>query len=175
MQNFAQHPGRGVSLLSSIKFHSENIRGSLVQVVKHRLLFLLARYRSACGDASQFGSVARGGSGTGEGTGGCCATGGHAAGPATRVPCSPGHRCSAPRNTGLPPRRWAAGTQRCASPPNSSENALLRQGLFFHLYLILPADEGVGAELDPSLGWGCNRSSSKPRGRSGAGRFAMKY
>lgn len=40
MQNFAQHPGRGVSLLSSIKFHLENIRGSPVQVVKHCPLFL---------------------------------------------------------------------------------------------------------------------------------------
>ena len=51
MQNFAQHPGRGVSLLSSIKFHFENIRGSLVQVVKPPLLFLLAPYVGACGDA----------------------------------------------------------------------------------------------------------------------------
>lgn len=45
MQNSAQHPGRGVSLLSSIKFHLENIRGSLVQVVKHCPLFLQALAR----------------------------------------------------------------------------------------------------------------------------------
>lgn len=49
MQNFVQHPGRGVSLLSSIKFHLENIRGSPVQVVERCPLFLQAPGRDVPG------------------------------------------------------------------------------------------------------------------------------
>lgn len=101
MQNFAQHPGRGVSLLSSIKFHLENIRGRLVQVVKHCPLFLQALDM----DVPRLRHW------------------GHP----EPVLCSPGRGCSVPRSSSC---HGDAGSRDSAAhcTPNSPRNALLRQG-----------------------------------------------
>lgn len=101
MQNFAQHPGRGVSW-SSVRFHFENIRGSPAQVVKHHPVFPRALYVGACGDAAGSDRCPKppGGVGCwGSNRGPLCWRGG---GTCSKAPVLPGHLCSVPRGSCLP-------------------------------------------------------------------------